>query len=212
MESLTAADVLSFWFARSLDDPDAALARRPVWFAPDAAFDAQIADRFGATIEAAARGELDGWSEDARGALALVLLLDQFPRNAFRGTARAFAFDAMALRIARDALAQGYDSQLHPLEAAFLFLPFEHAEDLDCQDEAVRRFEALVTATPPAFRESSEIALAFAHQHREAIRRFGRFPHRNAVLGRASTPDELAHLESGGATFGAASADDAERA
>jgi uncharacterized protein (DUF924 family) len=194
--------VLGFWFAHAAHDPAAARARVDVWFGDDDAFDAAIRARFAALVDAAARGELAAWEASARGALALVILLDQFPRNVFRGSARAFATDAQALAIARRALAAGHASALAPVEHLFLLLPFEHAESLAAQDECVARAEALAAASPPAWREVMQSFVPFALQHRAIIEQFGRFPHRNAVLERASTPAEAKFLAGGATTFG----------
>ena len=189
-----AGAVLDFWFGA----PETPEHGRPraAWWRKDAAFDADDAARFGGLVEQALGGAFSEWSAAPRSALARVLLLDQFTRNAFRGTPRAFAGDAQALAAARAMVAAGLDRALPPLERAFVYLPFEHAEDLAMQDEAVRRFTALHAEAP-------EVAdmLDYAHRHREVIRRFGRFPHRNAVLGRACTPQESAFLREPGSSF-----------
>jgi len=160
------------------------------WFARDAAFDEAIRERFEATVLAAAAGRLDGWRETAEGALALILLLDQFPRNLWRGSPRAFAADPMARRIARDALARGHDRATPTDLRLFFYLPLSHAEDPADQDRAVGLGEALEREGGPS--------AASARKHRDIIGRFGRFPHRNAVLGRASTEAEDAFLANGG--------------
>lgn len=126
-----------------------------------------------------------------------VPVLDQLPRNLERGTPEAFACDAQALDAARRAIARGHDAELHPVERAFLLLPFEHAEDRDAQEESVRRFEALVREAPPEWRDVLAPFVDYAREHRDVIARFGRFPHRNAILGRASTGAERAFLSSG---------------
>lgn len=180
-------EVMDFWFA---GDPSLA---RPVWFEKSTGFDAACA-RFAAARDQAKAGGLDHWIATPHGALALVILLDQFSRNLHRGSAEAFAADRKALAIARAAVAQGYDRTLAPLERVFLYLPFEHAEDLETQDEAVRLFEALRG-------QVDEKTIEFAHRHRDVIRRFGRFPHRNAVLGRTGTAAEGAYLAQPGSGF-----------
>jgi uncharacterized protein (DUF924 family) len=172
------AEVLSFWRA----------AGREKWFAKDDAFDAEIALRFMALHDAAARGELDAWESGPEGALALALLLDQFPRNMFRGSARAFATDGKALGVVRRAILAGLDQSFDPVDRQFFYLPFMHAETLADQDVAVKLYEALGDAE----------ALRYAHIHRDAIARFGRFPHRNALLGRETTADEESYLADGG--------------
>lgn len=183
----TQEDVLAFWFA---DGPDT---RRAVWFQKDNTFDTACA-RFTAARDQAREGALDAWRATPKGTLALLILLDQLSRNLYRGQAEAFAADAQALAIARDALARGFDQALHPVERMFLYLPFEHAEDLAAQDESVRLFETLRDAL-------GELTIDYAHRHRDVIRRFGRFPHRNAALGRTNTPAEDEYLAQPGAGF-----------
>ena len=158
-----------------------------LWFAKDQAFDTRFRDRFLKDHEAAVRGELRHWQSTANGALALVLLLDQFPRNAFRGTPRMYSTDALARRAARQAFAAGYDREI-PIELRkFFVLPLAHSEDLADQERSV----ALA-------RHMSPEDLAHAEHHCDIVRRFGRFPHRNAILGRTSTPEELEYLANGG--------------
>ncbi|UXY16908.1 DUF924 domain-containing protein [Chitiniphilus purpureus] len=183
------AQVLAFWF----DTPQAqATLWRSVWFERDDAFDAGIRQRFSATLEAALAGSLDHWARSAAGALALVIVLDQFPRNLFRGEARAFAGDAAARRIATSLLAQGWQRELTAVQQMFAYLPFEHAECLADQDRSV--------ALTARWRDDPQLATCYdyALRHREVIRRFGRFPHRNAVLGRHSTERERAWLDAHG--------------
>lgn len=172
-----AADVVRFW-------RDAGPAR---WFRKDEAFDAQFRERFLALHERAAAGELDHWAADAQGALALLILLDQFPRNAFRGSARRYASDVQAQRIARAPLAQGLDVQVPPELRHFMYLPLMHSENAADQELSVARTAAL-GGEPHRF----------ALHHRDLIGRFGRFPHRNELLGRASTDEELQFLAQGG--------------
>lgn len=166
------------------------------WFVSDPAVDAALAERFGDAVEAAMAGGLDHWAESRDGALALVLLLDQFPRNLFRGQARAFEGDARALAVADAAIAQGWDLETDEPARHFFYLPFEHAEDLAAQDRAVAFCAERIN--------DGGKALHHAEAHRDLIRRFARFPHRNAALGRPSTEEERAHLASGGYQPGAA--------
>ena len=182
----TAADIVAFWRE----------AGRAAWFAKDDAFDAAIRTRFEAAHHAAARGELSDWARDWQGALALLLLLDQFPRNLFRGSAEAFAADPMMRDIARDAvLARRFDVALTPTQRVFLYLPFEHSEAMADQDLSVALFEGLRDDPRHAAPGGT---IDYAWRHRAVIARFGRFPHRNAALGRASTPEEAAWLAAGG--------------
>ena len=183
----TPADVLIFWFA---GDP---AARRPEWFQRSDAFDAACA-AFTPAHEAAKRGELDHWAATAEGALALLILLDQFSRNLHRGLAEAFAADSQARTIAAAAIARGFDQTLTPVQRMFIYLPFEHAENPADQDRSVALFETLRAAL-------GDLTIDYAARHRDVIRRFGRFPHRNAALGRANTPAEDAYLAEPGAGF-----------
>jgi uncharacterized protein (DUF924 family) len=186
-------DILDFWFA---DGPDTF---RPAWFRRDDAFDAEIRARFGAWLDEARAGAHDGLAASPEGALALAILLDQFPRNLFRGSAEAFACDAAAERMARAAvLERRHDRALTPTQRVFLYLPFEHAESLGTQDLSVALFEGL-RDHPDQARPGGVID--YAWRHRAVILRFGRFPHRNAVLGRPSTAAELAYLAQPGAGF-----------
>ena len=172
-----ALDVVQFW-------RDAGPGR---WFAKDADFDRTFRDRFLADHESAARGELMHWLSTPDGALALVILLDQYPRNAFRGTRRMYDTDAMARKVASTAFAAGYDRLVSESLQMFFVLPFGHSEDLADQDRSValaRRIDAM--------------QLARAEHHRDIVRRYGRFPHRKELLGRESTPEEIAYLENGG--------------
>ena len=195
-------ELLRFWFADACADPAHCAARMPFWFQPDPGTDRELAARFGPVLAAARRGDLAAWESAPRSHLALVLALDQLPRNLERGTPEAFACDAWALASARRAIARGHGALLHPVEHAFLLLPFEHAEDRAAQEECVRRFEALAREAPEAWRAALAPFAAYARQHRDVIARFGRFPHRNAILGRASSPDERAFLAAGPEAWG----------
>lgn len=197
-----AQGILEFWFGDATADAQRGLARNAVWFGSDPAFDREIEQRFGDLVQRARRGALDDWRDEPRSTLALVILLDQFPRNLFRGTAEAFASDSHALAVALEAIARGYDRQLHPIEAAFLYLPLEHAEALAHQDRCVALMEALGQRCAPDLVPLASGYADYARQHRDLIRRFGRFPYRNEALGRSSTSDERAYLDAGAETFG----------
>jgi len=188
-------DLLRFWFADAAADDAAARARVGVWFAESAPFDERCRAGFATWPERAARGELDAWLTQPRPALALVLTLDQLPRNLFRGEPRAFAYDAHARAAATAAVDARFDERLAPVEASFLYLPFEHAEDTAAQERSVALFERLVPRASPALRPTFEEFLDYARRHRDVIARFGRFPHRNETLGRESTADERVWLE-----------------
>lgn len=186
-------EVLTFWFAPPGPGDNGEMRRR--WFVKDPEFDAAIRTKFGAAIERALNGEFDAQVTDARAALGALILLDQFPRNVFRGTTRAFAGDGRALALAKRCVAQGWVSALAPIERLFVCLPFEHSEILADQDQGV----ALCAALPPApWRDN---VIDFANRHRDVIRRYGRFPHRNAALGRVSTAAEQHYLAQPGAGF-----------
>jgi len=191
MAIVTAADVLGFWFG----DPPVTEPRE-AWFRKDAAFDTQIRERFGDTLQAALQGGLRDWDATPAGALARIVVLDQFTRNAFRDTPRAFAGDALALAAAAAMTDSGTDLRVTPLQRWFVYLPFEHAEDLAAQERALQLFGRLASDAPPL-----ADALEWAKKHHVVIARFGRFPHRNAVLGRPDTPDETAFLRQPGSRF-----------
>jgi uncharacterized protein (DUF924 family) len=191
-------DVLTFWFGPPGAPPLANAAR---WFARDDGFDAAIAARFGALAERAAAGGLDAWRATPTGALALVIALDQFPRNLHRESPLAFASDPLARDVAKDARARRFDRALAPVERAFLYLPYEHAEDLALQEESVALFGELAAEAPPELADHLRETLDYARRHRDIIARFGRFPHRNRVLGRASTALEEAFLREPGSSF-----------
>jgi uncharacterized protein (DUF924 family) len=182
MDAATPAGLIAFWTA----------AGAKAWFRKDPAFDAVLRARFEPAHLAASRGELDGWGEDAQGALALVLLLDQAPRNIYRGSAHAFATDGLARVAATRAIDAGWDVAVAAELQAFFYLPFEHAEDAAAQQRSLALFEAHAARTGDAD------SLRYARIHADVIARFGRFPHRNRALGRTSTAEEAAFLAGGG--------------
>jgi len=188
-----ALDVLDFWFGAPGSSERGR--SRDAWFRKDAAFDDAIRARFGAAVETAIAGGFGDWDATAEGALAHVLLLDQFTRNIFRDTPRAFAGDVRALAIADTAITRGFDRALDPFGRWFLYLPFEHAEDREVQQRSLALFGALAQET------GNPSPLEWAQKHADVISRFGRYPHRNAILGRASTPDEEAFLAQPGSRF-----------
>jgi len=194
-----AAAVLAFWFGEPGSSEREAY--RDLWFRKSEITDRAIAAQFGPLIERALRGELADWSREPQSALAQILLLDQFTRNVFRDTPRAFAGDARALAAATMMVGQRQDEALPALQRSFVYMPFEHAEDAAAQDEAVRLFTRLVDSAPAALEADLRNMLDYAQRHRDVIRRFGRFPHRNAVLGRHCTPAEIAFLQEPGSRF-----------
>jgi steroid delta-isomerase-like uncharacterized protein len=198
--------LLAFWFGADLESPAAVGERMRFWFGGEPGVDRELRARFVDWPDRAARGELDAWAAAPRSALARVITLDQLPRNLFRGSARAFAYDALALEAAEAAVAAGFDGALHPIEAGFLYLPFEHAERLEAQQRSVALLEALEARGAPALRSVFAEWADYARRHRAVIERFGRFPHRNAVLGRLPTAAERAWLAAGGESFGGGAA------
>ena len=183
--------VLEFWFGGDSRRGKA----RAKWYSKDEKFDAELRSQFAGLHGRAARRELEAWRASPETMLALVLLLDQFSRNLYRGDARAFAQDAHARECAREALARGDDLGLLPVERQFLYMPFEHSEAIEDQDLAVEKMRSL-----EAFEQTRGLT-RWAERHRDVIRRFGRFPHRNAIVGRASTPAEIEFLKQPGSSF-----------
>ncbi|WP_416674621.1 DUF924 family protein [Egbenema bharatensis] len=188
--------VLRFWFGDPATEATDYAARRQLWFGKKSQFDQEIADRFQSLYQQAAHGELDHWQEAPDSCLALLIVLDQFPRNLFRQHPQAFATDAKALAIAKSAIAQGFDQSLEPVQRIFMYLPLEHSEDRSDQLQSVECFRNLA-AIDPALNDVFDYAL----RHYEVINRFGRFPHRNSILARPSTPEEIEFLKQPGSSF-----------
>lgn len=199
-----AHDVLEFWFGNRPYAPEAVLRRMRLWFGDAAApelrpqADETMRQRFGALAAAAARGEFDAWESSPRRRLALILLLDQFPRHIHRGTARAYEQDRRALALTVGGMQLGADAALDPVERIFFYMPMAHAESRDLQEESVSAFRRLAAEGPAELSALFAAAVARAEQLHAVIDRFGRFPHRNAVLGRAAIPEEAAWLTAGG--------------
>ncbi|WP_250125244.1 DUF924 family protein [Chroococcidiopsis sp. CCMEE 29] len=186
-------EILNFWFGQ----PDEANygKQRSFWFTKTREFDREVETLFLSDYEQAVAGQLDYWKRSSRSCLALILLLDQFPRNMFRGTTKAFATDPQALSVAQHAVSKGFDKELLPVQRWFIYLPFEHSENLAHQEQCVELFASL--GNDP----DSASALDYAIRHKSVIDRFGRFPHRNQILGRASTPEEIEFLNQPGSSF-----------
>ncbi|HET6545990.1 MAG TPA: DUF924 family protein [Rhodanobacteraceae bacterium] len=201
MSAARACEVLLFWFGNRPDDAVVIAEKSAMWIQKNPVLDARIRERFGALRESAIAGGLSAWTETPVGRLALIVLVDQFSRNLFRDDARAFEHDGLALAWAHAALECGADRGLRPIERVFAYLPFEHSETLPDQDRAVALFGSLRDAAPPEQREAFDGFLRFAERHRDIIARFGRFPHRNAALGRISTPQEAEFLKQAGSSF-----------
>jgi uncharacterized protein (DUF924 family) len=175
---ITPSAVLEFWRG----------AGHERWFNPNPDFDKEVRERFSGAHETASAGRLSAWEETAEGALALVIVVDQFSRNMFRGTARAFSSDPLAREVSRRAIARGFDHEVEPAMRSFFYMPFMHSENLADQEYCLELFRA----------SGDEEGIKYAEIHRDAIRRFGRFPHRNEMLGRSSSADEVAYLDAGG--------------
>jgi uncharacterized protein (DUF924 family) len=194
--------ILDFWFGdRSLSDARIARRQSDLWWGASADADRDIARRFALAHERATAGELDAWTGNAQGRLALIVLLDQFSRNMFRGTPRAFACDAQARSLCVDGVAQGVDRGLRPIERVFFYLPLEHAESREDQARSVSLFEALAADASAETRELFADYAEYARRHRDIVDRFGRFPHRNAILKRESSAAEQAFLLQPGSSF-----------
>ena len=202
MNATTPKDVTTFWFRDATRSPEALERRGAVWFGGGPAFDRECATRFAASLEDAARGALDDWTGTPQGRLALVILLDQMPRNIHRGSPAAFAHDVQAAAHCIAGIESGQDRSLHPVERVFLYMPLQHAEDLGLQRRSVERFESLAAEVDDAWRDRFTENAHYARLHRDIVERFGRFPHRNRVLGRESTEEELSYLADGAPTFG----------
>ena len=188
-----AKDILNFWFG----EPENADYGKPrkVWFTKDTKFDEEVRSRFSTDYENAAAGNLDSWKASPENCLALIILLDQFPRNMFRGEGRSFATDDKALSVARHAVELGFDKQMIPVKRWFIYLPYEHSENLEHQRQCVALFQQL-TDDP-----DSLSPIDYAIRHYRVIEKFGRFPHRNQILGRENTPEETEFLQQPGSSF-----------
>jgi uncharacterized protein (DUF924 family) len=203
----SAGDILEYWFGTGDWTADRLAERTTFWFggngaAAAAVRDAEIRTRLEPLLERASRGEFASWASSPKRRLALMLLFDQVPRNAYRGTAAAFAFDREALALAVEGLQLAADAALHPIERIFFYLPLEHAESLEAQDAAIGAFARLVAEAPADLRDYCAYTAGYARKHRDVIALFGRFPHRNALLKRENTPEEQAWLEAHPNYFG----------
>jgi uncharacterized protein (DUF924 family) len=189
----TPGEILDFWFGREGEEDYGEF--RETWFTKDPEFDREVRDRFEGAYEEAAAGRLEHWKDEARSCLALIILLDQFTRNMFRGDPKTYATDDKAREAARHAVEHAYDRELTPYGRLFVYLPFEHSEDLEDQQFSVELFRGL------AAEMGSEELLGYAVRHLEIIELFGRFPHRNEILGRATTPEEAEFLRGPDSSF-----------
>ena len=194
--------VREFWFGGGPATAEALAGRTRLWFGSDASQDEEIRKRFGALYERAAAGDLASWGDGPRRRLSLILVLDQFPRNMFRGSARAFATDDQALALALGGMQSAADGALDPVERLFFYMPLQHAESREAQDESLAAYRRLLAEAPPPLKELCAQALSSAETHRAIIERFGRFPHRNRALGRLSPAEEERWLEENRESFG----------
>ena len=198
---MDAQTVLDCWFGSNADEAAVVREKGGKWWKSDADVDDDLRTRFTEAVEMAGREELGDWNSTPRGLLALIILTDQFPRNIFRNTPRAFFFDPIARAHCRDGIARGFDLQLRPIERVFHYLPLEHSEALHDQDESVRLFGGLARKASAGHKALYAGYLNYAERHREIIARFGRFPHRNRIVGRESTAEEIAFLQTPGSSF-----------
>jgi uncharacterized protein (DUF924 family) len=200
-----ASEVRRFWFGKLPLKPDGVGERLALWFgtgADESSNDELVRARFGPLIERAAAGQLAAWADSPRRRLSLILLLDQFPRQVYRGTERAFATDREALALALSGMQSAADAALGPVERIFFYMPLQHAELRDAQEESVAAYRRLLNEAPGELSAMFTSALESAELHRSIVARFGRFPHRNRALGRANTAEEEKHLDQGGKSFG----------
>ena len=193
--------ILRFWFGDRPDDGEAVRRHVKLWFTARAETDQYVREHFEADLKQASAGSLTEWEQTPRGRLALIVLSDQFPRNIYRGTARAFAYDSHAQRLCLDGQACGHDKMLRAIERSIFYMPLQHAEELALQEQAVGCFSELVEEAPSALKDVFVVFRDYAVAHRDIVARFGRFPHRNAILGRVSSPEEIAFLQQPGSSF-----------
>lgn len=194
--------VLDFWFQPGTMDQPTIDSRMDRWFTADTVIDGLIRAEFGPLVEKASKGELDGWAATPQGRLALILLLDQFRRNLYRGSAKAFAKDPYALKLCVEGAMQGDYKALNPFQQAFYFMPLQHAESVKIQDRSVKIYKGLLTGVSDTLKATFATFADFAELHRDIVAAFGRFPHRNQALGRPNTPEETEYLGSGAPAFG----------
>ncbi len=194
--------ILSFWFREQELSAPQIDRRMDVWFGEDPLFDHEIEKNFANDVEAASSGRLNHWAADAHGRLAMIILIDQFRRNIYRNTADAFAKDRLALKLCVEGAMQKKDRGLTAIQRVFFYMPLQHAESRKVQAKSVKLYQRLADAVSPTLRETFLTVAQFAELHRDIVERFGRFPHRNALLGRQNTPEEAEYLAGDGPSFG----------
>ena len=193
--------ICEYWFGSSDNDLEVAKQYSKRWWSKNVGVDAEIKTRFASYLPRVVNGELEQWRDSPLGTLALILLTDQFPRNMFRGTAQAFAYDAIARNLCKQGLKKGIDQKLRPIQRVFFYIPLEHSESLADQEQCLQLFRQLADSAESALQPQLKNYIDFAIRHRDIIERFGRFPHRNALLNRESTPAELTFLKTPGSSF-----------
>jgi uncharacterized protein (DUF924 family) len=194
--------ILAFWFKEQTLSAPQIDGRMDIWFGEDEVFDHEIARQFSDDVDAASEGNLDHWAKDPKGRLALILLLDQFRRNIYRGTAKAFEKDREALRLCVEGVMEKKDKGLTPIQRVFFYMPLQHAESRKVQQKSVDVYNRVAKAVTPTLKETFETIAQFAELHADIIEKFGRFPHRNKMLDRENTPEEEEYLAADGPTFG----------
>jgi uncharacterized protein (DUF924 family) len=195
-------EVLEFWFADTNGSPEATLARNEFWFSANPETDSQVWQYFGDVVNDAAEGLYKGWEESNYGRLALIIVLDQFPRNIYRGTSEVFRYDAQALALAGQGVTLGQLAGLSVPEQAFFLMPYQHSEDLAVQRAGVQLMQGMAEEATAEWQQVADGYKQFAVMHHDIIAKYGRFPHRNELLGRSSTEAEIGYLDEGGETFG----------
>lgn len=198
---LSFENVLEFWFGPLVDELDFPAEKSSLWFRKSPETDALIRDRFQLIWTHAREGTYDVWAKTPHGRLALIIILDQFSRNMFRGEPASFEGDPKALQLAREGVRKKADRDLYPVQRVFMYLPFEHSENLEDQNESVRLFTRLMEDVDDQLKRPMQEFLRYAKAHHDIIKKFGRFPHRNEILGRVSTPDEIEFLKTPGSSF-----------
>ena len=201
-DKLRIEDVLTFWFKEQELSAPQIDGRMDIWFGEDTVFDEEIAREFAQDVEDASEGRLDHWAHQARGRLALILLLDQFRRNIHRNSPEAFEKDKAALKLCVEGAMEKKDKGLSPIERVFFYMPLQHAESRRVQEKSCQIYNKLSDAVSPTYKETFETVAQFAELHADIVRQFGRFPHRNAILGRENTPEEDEYLAGDAPTFG----------
>ncbi|MDJ0711525.1 MAG: DUF924 family protein [Woeseiaceae bacterium] len=194
--------ILAFWFKEQELTAPQIDRRMDIWFGEDAVFDAEVKERFSGDVELASEGKLNRWAADPRGRLALIILIDQFRRNIFRSTAEAFSKDKLALKLCVEGAMEKKDRGLTPIQRVFFYMPLQHAESAKVQAKSVQLYDRLAESVSPTYQETFLTCAQFAELHKDIIDQFGRFPHRNQLLGRKNTPEEDEYLAGDGPDFG----------